>query len=282
MIDFDHYRTKDLPELSADDRQKPYASYYERGRLTPNADLLAAVSPQNPMDPRDAYRLDQVKDLIQPDCPAPVVGYCALPGGGAYACTVVEMPGVNMNMVNWWIPWVLSDHMRYKIWHPGSHLEHYEGLAVEDIGGGMADIFMDESYSNSDFGFAAEPSTVNPEILSLNSCKGQIRLHSEPVNSRKGQFSMIHLVKKTSSGIVYWSMAWVGLILDQGRVVNAIQPDETVTAENGRHFASHLAHEYTTFAKILPELYAQYKDDPIKKPEPWPDRLKDRVSPFKQ
>lgn len=274
MIDFDNYRTDDLPPLTAEDAAKPYASYYYRGRLSPSEELQMAVRPGNPIDPAQAVRIDQLAALLEPGCPDPTPGYCLMPDGSAYSCMVIKMPGVDMGMVGWWIPWVLGDHMRYKIWHPGSHLEHYEGVAVEDVGGGMADIFLGDAYTWQELGFPGEPSQVNPVVLSVNSCRGRIRLHSDPVDSPKGKFSMVHMVRKIDDGIEYWSFAWTGLWLADGKPVNVIAPGEIVTEENGRHFASHLAYEYTTFAKILPELYRQYGKDPITPPMPWPDRLK--------
>lgn len=274
MIDFDNYRVEDLTKLTAEEESRPYAEYYYRGRLTPPAELLAAIAPGHQLDPAQAVRLDNLASLLNPDCPEPKSGYCQLPGGGAYACTVIKMPGVDMNMVRWWIPWVLGDHLRYKIWHPGSHLEHYDGLAVEDVGGGMADIFLGDAYTDAELGFPGKACDINPVILAVNSCKGRIRLHSDPPDSPKGRFSMVHMVRAIEGGIEYWSFAWCGLWLENGQAVNVIAPDEIVTAENGRHFASHLAHEYTTFAKILPELYAQYGQDPITPPMAWPVRVK--------
>ena len=273
MIDFDNYRVEDLPELSEEEKIKPYASYYYRGRLNPAPDIELLVKPGQAMDAKDALMPEDLVRLLDPNMPEPRKGYCLLPNGAAYSCMVIKMPGATQAMVSWWMPWVLADHMRYKIWHPGSHLEHYSGLAVEDIGGGMADIFLGDPYSYVDMGFPGDPTVLNPKILSIASTRGQTRLHSEPADSRHGKFSMIHVVREIEGGIEYWSFAWTGMRIDQGKTVMVIEPDEVITEEHGRHFASHLAYEYTTYARILPELYAQYGQDPITPPPPWPARI---------
>ena len=274
LIDFDHYRVEDLPELSDEDKKKPYASYYSRGRLTPPPHLLAAIQPGNPIDPARAVMPENLSILLDPDTPDPLPGYCALPNGGAYACMVIKMPGVTMEMINWWMPWVLGDHMRYKIWHPGSHAEHYLGLAVEDIGDGMADLYLGNVYSFKDLGLPDDPAAFNPKILAINRCRAQCHLHSQPEDAPKSNFTMIHVVRKIEGGLEYWSFFWSGIHIENGRAVLKINPGEVITAENGRHFASHLAHEYTTLAAILPELYAQYKNDPVIPPPPWPERVR--------
>ncbi len=36
------------------------------------------------------------------------------------ACAT-DMPGVRPQMIDWWFGWHVSDHQRYKLWHPRAH-----------------------------------------------------------------------------------------------------------------------------------------------------------------
>jgi hypothetical protein len=275
MIDFDNYRVEDLPELTAQEKAQPYASYYTRGRLNPRPDLLAAIQPGQAMDPADAVMPESFAPmLLDPASPDPRSGYCLLPNGAAYSCTVIKMPGLTLDMVKWWMPWIMGDHMRYKIWHPGSHVEHYPGLAVEDVGGGMADINLGDPYTYQELGFPGDPTLINPKIAYIASTHGKIRLHTEPADTPNGRFTMVHVTRYIEGGLEYWSFAWTGLYIENGKTVMKIAPGEVITEESGRHFVSHLAHEYTTYAHILPELYAAYGQDPILPPLPLPERLR--------
>ncbi len=273
MIDFDRYRAADLPPLSAEDAAKPYAPYYLRGRLSPPTRVAAAVRPHHPMDPALAVRPEDVAKTVAPGFPEPKTGYCLLPDGTPYGCVVTKMPGVTLDMVTWWIPWVLGDHMKYKVWHPGSHVEHYDGLAVEDLGDGMADVYLGESHSFADLGIPSDPGALAPEFLSLHSVKGRAQLHALPEDPTRGRFTLNSMVRAIPGGIEYWSIVWIGVHFAGGKPVRVLGAGERPTLENARHFAAHLAYEYFTFSRILPELYAQYKDEPVRTPAPWPERI---------
>ena len=275
-MNFDNYRVEDLPQLSEEDQKKPYAKYYYEGRTEiTDPEILEAIRPGNPMPLEDALSAEDLIRLLEPGCPQPKIGYCVRPDGIGYSCACVKMPGVTMEMRDWYMPWVYGDPgLRYKIWYPGSHEIHYHNLAVEDMGWGMCDIFQGERPDMKELGFDRDPHEINPGVIKVLARNARLRLQTEDINAQKGFVALCHLIWEIPGGTEQWSFSWTGEHFVNGRLKNRLAPDEVVTEDMARLSAAHLFYEYTRQTELLPKLFAEYgQDKGPKEPPQWPERI---------
>ncbi len=127
-------------DLTEEEKKSPYAPYYYLGVVMPQERDLIAVESGCPMDPGDAFLIeDYAAHMDVPGCCPIRTGYCVLDSGIGFATATVTSPGVTPEMVAYFI-----DHFNppgdlyYKIWCPGAHLRHYADCAIEDVGNGFS------------------------------------------------------------------------------------------------------------------------------------------------
>ncbi len=113
-------------ELTPEEEKKPYAKYFYRDPAPPEPEAMARM--QNPMDPSKALPIENINDLLDPGYHDVEAGWCALPQGGLYIANHLKMPGVTVEMINWWFWWHSLEDLRYKIWFPPGH----SGISVSD------------------------------------------------------------------------------------------------------------------------------------------------------
>jgi len=152
-------------ELTAEEKAKPYSKYYYRPVDDPDPVLLELVRPDRPMDPAQALYPEDINRLLDPGYMEVETGWCSLPNGAGYICVNNKMPGVTVDMLDWWFAWHSLASMHYGIWYPPGHFgisiserdrrkvldpnvpvkEKIYGRTdhvVEDVGTGAEDIFI--------------------------------------------------------------------------------------------------------------------------------------------
>ena len=88
------------PELTPEEKAKPYAKYFYNEPVPPDP---AAFEPmEKPMDPAKALPIERLNDMLDPGYHEVEAGWCALPQGGLYVANHIKMPGVTVEMVDWW------------------------------------------------------------------------------------------------------------------------------------------------------------------------------------
>ena len=112
-----------IRELTAEEQAKPYSKYYFRPVDEPDAELMALVGPNRPVDPGEALYPEDINRLLEPGYHAVETGWCNLPNGAGYICVNNKMPGVTVDMLDWWFAWHSLAAMHYGIWYPPGHYD---------------------------------------------------------------------------------------------------------------------------------------------------------------
>lgn len=92
-------------------------------------DLFKKPLPEMPADIKaqlDAGNVTPVpfaeKDrLLTDDSLTYEVGYTRLPNGTYYCAMYCPMPGITLDMLQWWFWWHAKASARYRVWFPGEH-----------------------------------------------------------------------------------------------------------------------------------------------------------------
>lgn len=108
-------------ELTEQEKKKSYAKFFDMPYPEVAAETLALM--KEPMDPALALPIQQRNDLLKPGYLEREAGYCVMPDGSGYVASYVKMPGVTLEMLEWWFAWHGMESLRYKIWDPNDHYE---------------------------------------------------------------------------------------------------------------------------------------------------------------
>ena len=90
-------------DLTAAEKAKPYSKYYFRPIVPPSPEKVAAMD--RPIDAAKALPIERINDLLDPGYHEVESGWCILPNGAGYVANHTLMPGVSVDMVNWWMAW---------------------------------------------------------------------------------------------------------------------------------------------------------------------------------
>ncbi|MDH2926027.1 hypothetical protein FW755_06160 [Lonepinella koalarum] len=245
------------PELTEAERNSPLYKYYEQP-LAPVAPELVAQIKQ--IDAARMLRAENLNDLLNDGYLDTEIGYCLFEDGTGCAASMVQMPDVTAEMLDWWFCWHTVEPMRYKIWDNKVHVEvrvneqdsqrlqntiipAQERLwttthtAVEDIGTGVQEIEI-EFQSPADFGFDVARFTDKAVTGILAKAMG-------------GLVKMGHIARPHANGkgIELRTRFWV------------LAPQTPL--EMVRCLSFHAMEEYTNLAAILPKVYAEFGHLPI-------------------
>ena len=108
-------------QLTPEEEAKPYAKYYHRPVTPPDPDLIAQIKPDEQIDPALALPPERISDLLDPGYHEVETGWCIMPNGTGYLAVHNRMPGVTVEMLDWWFWWHSMASMRYGLWYPPGH-----------------------------------------------------------------------------------------------------------------------------------------------------------------
>jgi len=205
-------------------------------------------------------------------------GYRLLEDGSSYISVLTKMPGVSIEMIDWWFWWHAAAGERYQIWYPDMHYNlvtdfqgYYEDdtkshrerlhwsahLVNEDIGLGKGNILID-FMSPTTFGF--DENKLNDQVTIICARAGQ-------PESGAWATDMVHFVRATDDGVEMRSRFWFGhkvrrvsgfgkpilnTILNQPFVKKRLLPPTV-----GKALFHHCSQEFHNLAAILPQVYAE-------------------------
>ena len=192
-----------------------------------------------------------------------------MPDGTGFIAMLTEMPGVTMEMIDWWFVWHGLEDLRYSIWcpddHLGIHVRDYDlerrldttislkernwnttDVVYEDIGTGP--MLLDISFmSPEDYGYDMsrfkEPNTLG--AVSAN-------LSISETKTPKVTFS--HFVRAIEGGIEVRSRFWLGWRIQDKKPTIV---DNKIPFALVKGLANHCPKEYSNLASILPSVYAE-------------------------
>jgi hypothetical protein len=270
-----------IKDLTAEEKAKSYSKYFYRKIVAPTSERLAVMD--KPMDPAKALPIERINDLLNPGYHEVETGWCILPNGGGYIANHTIMPGVTVDMVDWWMAWHCLEPMRYRIWYPPAHfgvsvsdrdrtkvLDPKRSLAqkihgvthfvLEDTGGGGTEKIAISFMSPENIGFDMSRFKL-PNVGTISAANGVSLLMDPPpgVPNFKSPAVMIHFIREIPGGIEYRSRFWMGY-----HIVNkvpyyllpkGVRLPEFIPAGLARHNV----HEFTNLASFLPELFNEQK-----------------------
>jgi phloretin hydrolase len=269
-------------ELTSEEKAKPYAKYFYRQPASPAAERLAAMD--KPMDPSKALPVERINDLLDAGYHEVETGWCVLPNGTGYIANYTPMPGVTVDMVNWWFAWHSLEDLRYKLWWPDGHFgislseKHrarvldstrsmtmrFQGIThyvLENIGGPCAERVAISFMTPEDVGFDMAR-FKRSAVGTVAAANGASQMLAPPpgVPNFKAPAFMIHFIREIRGGVEFRSRFWMGyhivnrkpyLLLPQGVRIPDFVP---------AGLARHNVYEYANLASFLPEIYREQKD----------------------
>lgn len=194
------------------------------------------------------------------------VGYTKMDDGTYLVAMVCPMPGITVDMIEWWFWWHAQDSRRYQVWYPDDHISikyhkknrtYFEQpnvpafvpntqYPVERIGGMKMPLRIDFVTPEA-FGFSRQAMRNNniPKIV----CG-----HVGAFNNLVKHTEMAHIFKQTENGLFMISRFWLGKTIK-----NPFLRKYIITDNMAKGMAEHCCIEYRNLCEILPALYDEYK-----------------------
>ncbi|MBP2650366.1 MAG: hydrolase [Firmicutes bacterium] len=265
-------------QLTAEEKLKPYAKYFYREPAIPDAGLLTKMD--KPIDSDQALLPENINDLLNPGYMEVEAGWCILPNGAAFAANHTKMPGVTVEMINWWFAWHALEDLRYKIWWPAGHYsaavdadarkkildperpveQKFQGLThhvVEDVGAGKEDIFI-SFQTPENMGFDMKRFKA-PNVGTLVAANGVSSPLNAPAGTPKAPAVMCHFVREIPGGVEFRTRFWIGYHFVDKKPKLLLPPGIKIPEMAPKGLAMHNVFEYTNLAAFLPELYREQK-----------------------
>jgi phloretin hydrolase len=269
FIVMDDIRNMKRRELTEAEKLKPYSKYfYKELAEIPTADLEKIN--EGPVNPEMVTSIQDRNDLMKPGYLDVETGYTVMPDGSGFSATLVKMPGVTPEMLDWWFNWHPLEGLRYALWcpvahtdisvkNPAQHLDssgvaqrernygstHYpvEGFDIDE-----AQALGIEFFSPRDFGLNME--MFKEPVISRAYCANvTLILMNLPVNS------FFHAIRKVEGGIEYRSRYWTGQRMKTEGPIRVELPIPMMDLV--RNLCLHSLIEYNNLASFLPQLYTE-------------------------
>lgn len=272
-------------ELTLEEEKKPYAKYFHRDPAPPNPNALENM--EEPMDPSKALPIENINDLLNPGYHEVEAGWCALPQGGLYIANLIQMPGVTVDMVNWWFWWHCLEDLRYKIWWPQSHFaisvsdrdrviitdpktpftHRFQGrthYVIEDVGGPSAEKIGISFMTPEDSGFDINR-FKSPAVGTVAGGNGASKMLNPPeglpiMAKGKAPAFMLHFIREIEGGIEFRTRFWLGYHVLNKKPHLCIPKGAMIPPFVAKGLAIHNVLEFSNLRSFLPEIYREQHD----------------------
>jgi hypothetical protein len=266
-------------DLTAAEKAKPYSKYFYRPPAQPVPERLAVMD--KPMDPSKALPVERINDLLNPGYFEAESGWCVLPNGAGYVANHTVMPGVTVDMIDWWMAWHGLEDLRYRIWFPAGHygvsmsekdrakilnpnrpmarkLSGVTHFVIENVGGPSAEKIAISFMSPEDVGFDMARFHA-PNVGTIVAANGvSLMLNPPPgVPNFKAPAFMIHFIREVPRGIEYRTRFWLGYHILNRKPWFLLPGGVRIPEFVSRGLAIHNVCEYTNLGSFLPQLYEE-------------------------
>lgn len=259
---------------------RKYDQYLRRSNAPIASEHTEIIKGGKELSPFELLSRSDVNQLSHPGYLNSENGYHRLADGSVYVAVHTDMPGVTIEMIDWWFWWHAAEDVRYQIWYPEMHFAieadfngHYynesmtyrerlhlsQHWVTEDVGTGREQILID-FMSPKDFGFSQN--RIVPSLETI------ICARVGSLERKVWGTEMCHHVRRTADGVEMRSRFWIGTklkrmnrsvfngpiqwFLNQALIKKSIIP----RALPARMF-HHCSQEYHNLAAILPSLYQE-------------------------
>jgi hypothetical protein len=246
--------------------------YLERPNA-PVADDVSAALAGGPIDWKQTLPVATPSRLLSPGSRGAENGYSSHADGRGFVAVHTRMPGVTIEMIDWWFDWHPHDPLRYRIWFPQAHFDiAFEAAAtpgskpfrgtihrpVEDVGIGRSRIRI-EFIEPEEFGF---PQGDPPGATIVCGFAGDDK-------RRVRHTRMCHFACEVDGGAELRSRFWIGTPMTLYAKSAAARPinkllgttpvrSRAVPKDAPKSLAHHCAQEYANLAAILPEIFERH------------------------
>ena len=271
-----------LQPLSIAEQQMPLAKFYYN---YPMKDLPQEVKNEifsQPVDPESVIKPENFIDWLKKPgeyCERENA-YCMFPDGSGYIATYMKFPKeLDVKKLFWYLNWLNfhpksqpegTGNLRYKIWNPADHWDHYfinwtdksEGIhTTESLDMGEGERRYDtirHSYSLRDYGLTQEridEINDNPLGYKLADTADWESFDFEGAHLTLGQIRPC-----VDGGFERRSVEWIGWRPKDGKIVRV--PKTPCDEAYLRKVAYHTLIEWYHIAEMIDDLYAEYHDRP--------------------
>lgn len=256
--------------LTDAEKKLSYVKYFNR-ELAPIPDEKLAIAKGPAADAALALPLEEKNKFLSGEDNGITSGFCVMDNGLGYLANATFMPGVTVEMVDWWFGWhSIESDLRYKLW---DHDDHYYARADkpeyvkdpsvpnnqktwgvrhsirEDIGMGPEELLL--SFKNpADFGY-------DTSLIGTEKCASMVCAIGEGATPA----FMTHKFYAVDDGIMFESRFWMGVAYVDGKLTKILPEGVKVPEMGPRALFAHNIKEYANLAAILPEIYAEEKDN---------------------
>ncbi len=256
--------------VTKEEQQLSYYKYFTREMAKIPAEKLEVLNggaskvPAVPFTKKELFLKGEDQDYCQ-------TGYGIMEDGTGFVCNTTYMPGVTGEMLDWWFPWhSVGADLRYKIWDPEDHyfakahdaayvcdpavpnrektwgMSHY---IIEDIGDGP-DALKLNFLRPSDFGY-------DESLIGTPACSSMVCA----VGEGKCAAAVTHKWFPYQEGVLFCSRFWIGMARIDGEIIKVVPDGASVPEIVAKGLFAHNIKEFTNLAAILPEVYAENKDN---------------------
>lgn len=251
--------TKLTVELTPEEAQSPYAKYYHMGAAAPDAEVLEAGQPGNPMDPEKAIMPKDLVEWVNNSGVREIEnGYCITPEGYGYATSTLFIPTVPQEVQDCYRTYRPEGDLQYKVWYPGAHVMHLVDGAIEDMGSGIWKINFFRPVNPAELGIQNTTMAMDavPGMLMIGRGRYKPLLAGDEV-----PFSYMMIIKQTQAvegGMLFRTVYWNGIDYDNGEFKNMLVPGNHPTEEEMRGIMLHSAYENANTYALM---YRWYEDN---------------------
>ncbi len=265
-------------DLTPEEKAKPYSKYFYRPPAAPDPACLAAMS--EPIDTANATTLTHLNNLLNSGDLPRESGWCQMPDGTGYIANRLPMPGVTVEMMEWWFAWFALEDLRYKLWYSPQHfaisisdkdrttaldeslpmskrrlrteyvIENTNGPCDEKI----AISFMDAEM----FGF--DMSRFHPPNAGAAICaNGASKLLDPPPGLPKFEIPacLVHFVREVPGGVELRTRFWMGWHVVNKKPYKLLPEGAQIPEIAIKGLAIHNVCEFSNLASFLPQLYQE-------------------------
>ncbi len=209
---------------------------------------------------------DQKNDILSDVDLQTEIGYVKMDDDTYLVSMICPLPGITVEMIDWWFWWHPQAKERYQVWFPGEHYgigyskKHKEYFnkkscppfqnntqyPLEKIGSAKLPLRID-FVTPEEFGFSKQ-------AMEENNIQRIVCGHVGAFNNLVKHTEMAHIFKQTENGLFMISRFWLGKTMK-----NQLLRKLIITKDMAKGMAEHCCVEYRNLCEILPILYKKYK-----------------------
>lgn len=262
--------------VKPEDTRLSYYKYYEREKVQPAPERFTVL--ERPGNPADALPIQDRNKLFDKGYLPDEFGYYLNDDGSAQIGNRTFMPGTTGEMLDWWFAWHPLYPFRYTVWDNEEHLDliigddvrkkildpavpmdqkHWDVVhnPIEQFGDGPRDsVFI---HFEDPHNFGMDMTRYKTDACSFLIC-ANIDI---PTPGGILPVALIHTGRPVEGGLEYRTRFWFGWKITDGIPELALPEGVRVPDGPPKAILRHNIIEYTNLATILPEIYAEEKDN---------------------